>query len=872
LDDQALVNAFDRLVASGSTPEAAASQLKLIANSRASEIDSIWADFERRAGVIRFATDPAALVARTSVGIPWYTGPADGDVNWPAVKARLAKSLPAAALDSVDQASSKVLSLVHAPGEPRFSTRGLVLGNVQSGKTTSFISVVSKAADRGFRIFIVLSGITDNLRSQTQQRVDDVLIAGDPTWYPLTTMESDFKESVLNAAALLHTGAKLIAVVKKNPARLRRLNAWLNAVGELALSGAPMIMIDDEADQASIDVGRQRTSIINGLMRNVLNRPKAAYVAYTATPFANLLIDPADTNDLYPRHFVVALPVASDYFGAERIFGRAESLGDDDESTEGIDLVRSISDDEARDARPPAKAISTWTPVVGPALAEAITWFLLASAARRVRAEGNRHSTMLVHTSMLAAAHERTAEGIEEHLDFFAENLASMSSGFLESLRAQYAMETAKVSAEDFDRVPIAFDALLPHLPAVLEDLRVIVDNYRSLDRLSYRDDEPATTIVVGGNTLSRGLTLEGLCSSYFVRSASTYDTLLQMGRWFGYRVGYEDLCRLWMTDDLAQWFRDLSLVEAEIRNEIKRYEYEGVSPEKVGVRIRQHPSMAVTSAVKMRNSVQAQMTYSGQRPQTILFKREDQPWLRGNIDAVRSMVARISRLLPETDVRGRRAFLGASSDEVLRFLGEYSFHEKSQSVRGDLLRKYIESELRADSLREWNIVFMTPVDESGLDLGLEKPLGLMNRSRLDTPDPTIANMKAIVSTSDRVADLDEVQLADLAPGGTDLDLQKYRQRLLPGVGLLCVYPIGMHSKAREGRVARGVPRVDLDAHDHVLGIATFFPTALNNESLVAYVTANTDESTFESLEDEFDQIEAADSADEIAAESVSRP
>jgi hypothetical protein len=332
------------------------------------------------------------------------------------------------------------------------------------------------------------------------------------------------------------------------------------------------------------------------------------------------------------------------------------------------------------------------------------------------------------------------------------------------------------------------------------------------------------------------------------------------------------------MTDDLATWFRDLSLVEAEIRNEIKRYEYEGVTPRDVGVRIRQHPAMAITAAIKSRNAVSAQMSYSGERPQTILFRRKDKAWLEGNVEAVRRFVGRISRELPEEDIRGRPAFRGVAADQVIRFLGEYEFHENSQSVRSEYLTKYINSELKAGALTKWSVVFMTGHDLShtGIDLGLQGPIALMNRSRLETSDDGVANMKAIVSTADRIADLTQEELAlVLGPKrvpGTDGELLNLRETALGATGLLCIYPISRASRAAEGGARKGARRVDMDAAADVIGLATFFPRAQNDDSLVTYLTAAITEQTFESLDDELAQIESADSADEIVADTSVAP
>src|SRR5262249_6766719 len=140
-----------------------------------------------------------------------------------------------------------------------------------------------------------------------------------------------------------------------------------------------------------------------------------------------------------------------------------------------------------------------------------------------------------------------------------------------------------------------------------------------------------------------RGLTLEGLVVSYFVRAAGSYDTLLQMARWFGYREGYEDLPRIWMTEELQSSFTDLALVEQEIRFDIARYENEGLTPRSFGPRIRCHPSLSITSPMKMRHAVDAEVSFSGQLVQTILFHHRDVDEVEENLAAARRLASRVA-------------------------------------------------------------------------------------------------------------------------------------------------------------------------------------------------------------------------------------
>lgn len=862
-------------ITSGATMEAALNQLRFF---RVPEevVTQARIVYETRVGIIRALKDPTTLIDDETRARTWYPGPDEDDVYWPPVKACLLKQLPESAVTEIDDASSKILSVMDPPGV-RLNTRGLVLGYVQSGKTTNFISVISKAADVGYRIIIVLSGITDSLREQTQQRVEDTLIgSGDKSWYRLTKLDQDFAESTDNVHALLgNADMRFVAVMKKNPARLRRMREWLNTAGPVMLANAPILVIDDEADQASVNVARSgsRASTINGLLKQILDRPKAAYVAYTATPFANLLTNPADEGGLYPSKFIVSLPEPEGYFGAATLFGLS-SQSDADVEADGIDVIRGISVDESEGIRPPKGrgAVFDWVPEAGPALNESIAWFLLSSAARKIRGGGNKHATMLVHTSMLAEAHVRLANVIRNELQQILQKISSGDDSLQSWMRGLYLSEIGRVRANEWGYDSISFDKIWKILPDVVASTRVITDNYLSKDRLTYDDDHPSTTIVVGGNTLSRGLTLEGLSSSYFVRAASAYDTLLQMGRWFGFRRGYEDLCRVWMTEELQTWFRDLSTVESEIRQEIARYELEQIVPSQVAVRIRTHPDMAITRAAAMRDAVRAQMSYSAQRIQTILFSHKDINWLQGNICAVANLVASalLSGRSERTFASGRRGISGLDVTDILKFVAEYNFHPSALTVTRDYLGKYIEHENSAGSLLKWNVVFFESSEgrEDGIDVGLPNgPLRPLNRAKLKHSDPTIANLKAIASTPDRIADVDVAQAeltrrARAVKGGSnripDASWLEVRGQELPDWGLLGIYPIDKNSQPKD---ENGL-RLPLEAEDDLLGLTFFFPNARGEHSEFDYFQADLRGQLYEDPEDEESQVIAADSAD----------
>lgn len=861
------------LVAGGRTADQACKMLAGFGTS-AEVVDAARSLYEQRVGIISRLKEPAAVVSPDRK-TEWYGGPDEHSRFWFEFQRNLRRSLPGAVADEamkdIDEATSRILDLAGAPGKTEVRSKGLVLGYVQSGKTTNFMGVMAKAADAGYRLFIVLSGITDNLRSQTQQRIEEVLV-GDMSkdWYMLTDIDNDFGMSG-NAANLLGDNNKhLIAVVKKNGFRLRRLKDWINSAGSEVCKGLPLIVIDDEADQASLNAGRPgRVTRINGLIGQIIAHPKSAYIAYTATPFANLLTDPMRYESLYPEDFIVEMKQPKGYFGPERLFGRDALSGDEDdfEST-GLDVIRIIDDHEANMARPPTGrgAVYDWWPTITPALRDSIDWFLMATAARRARWEKVTHSTMLIHTSMLSEAHNRMRVPVAKYIDDLEATIAGDPS-IEERFREQWLDEVGVVPASSMDLPEVSWRDVWERMPDVLSNLKVIVDNFRSPDRLYYKKDEPTTAIVIGGNTLSRGLTLEGLVSSYFVRAASAYDTLLQMGRWFGYRNGYEDLPRIWMPEDLAEWFAYLATVEEEIRRDIRSFGPE-LRPRDVAVRIRRHPSMAVTSAAKMRGAVNAAIDYSGKREQTILFEHLDDQWLEGNLFATRSLFLSADREVGQEHLAkdGRLVFRGISSERIIEFLRDYQMHENAALLRSDLLIGYIKHQMEQGGLKTWNVVLMENASRPAahdLDLGLGRPVHPIERSRLNRVSH-YANIKSLVSRIDRIADIDVPtdQLPRDVSREDDKSLAKYRQDVVGDVGLLVVYPIDKDSKVRRVNRSAGKdgprdPRVDLEAVNHVIGLGFFFPEAVGDPAY-NYVTAAI-QAPVEEDEDDFDLIELED-------------
>lgn len=821
--EQAALGQIEMLIRQGKSEADAAETLKVLVGDDAL-VDRVVQFRHSVAEQRRTIATDRALFDPEDEAEPWYTGPGDYDVFWPDLRASLEDD-PSwrDAVPSLDEASTDIVGLLANPHDPTIRTRGLVLGFVQSGKTANFTASIAKAADAGYRLFIVLSGVHNSLRRQTQLRIDEQLVDRQPTrWVPLTDEYRDFGKPVKALPLLGSPELRCIAVVKKNVSRMTHLRDWLREAQKYGgLDNCPILIIDDEADQASPNAARDpeldRTRI-NQRLTELLALPRVAYVGYTATPFANVLVNPADATDIYPRSFIYALPKPTTYFGSRELFGAAVSEDESTASDQPHDMIRIVSDEEADEHS--TKNLLAEGPSITESLAEAISWFILATAARRVRSGVAKHSSMLVHTTMRV---DPQLAYIDPIRGFVKKVGTAALAGNVEHLRTLWERECIAEPAARHGLRSVEFDELLPALSTTIDDLKVLADNGLSTDRLVY-DDEPATVIAVGGNTLSRGLTLEGLVSSYFLRSSNTYDTLLQMGRWFGYRPGYGDLPRIWTTQQLADDFEFLSEIEDALRTEITRYRtMDGATPENLPVRIRLHPRMQATSRVKMHFAIRGEASYSAQRPQTTYFAHRDQRIVEGNLQAGRTLLTAAKAAGTTEDIQDSRVILRDVPAALIRdFIRNYAFHPDSD-MTSDLLLRYIDSQAACGALARWNIaVIGIKQPTRTTSLGLDSPSALITRSKLARPSTTTrAVIGTLMSKPDRVADLRTA--ASVTAGMTEEELQQIRDD--DGRGLLVLYPIDRNSQPRVS--AKG--RAALGAIDDLLGAAFCFPTAVPN-------------------------------------------
>lgn len=763
----------------------------------------------------------------------WYFGPRPNQKHWPALKAYLlSKGWTESDVDAIDEASNDVVSLLANPADAPFNYRGMVIGHVQSGKTANMTAVMSKALDAGYNTVLVLAGLTNKLRYQTQIRMFNDLVKRNPLDWQVLTPNEEFRDfrAPPQGGFLAHTDKAQIAIIKKNVSPLKQLKIAIQATNPEALRRLRILVIDDECDQATVNAGRGEFDVtaINAKIREILQLlPAVSYVGYTATPFANVLIDPYRTDvrdgvvldDLYPRDFITALPASPNYFGTEKLFGR---IPDDPDNIrpeeEGLDMIREVPAEDEEIMQPPSgPARASYAPEVPESLQTAILYFLACCAVRRARGDSDQHMTMLVHTSAFIMAHERVADVIREWVDAHRTEIPDPTSEIGQQLARKWEDEQDRLPPDITKARKVSIDEIFELLPEVLAALEFPVENGVSDDRITY-EDGPKTYIVVGGSILARGLTLEGLMVSYFLRSAKQYDTLLQMGRWFGYRSGYEDLPRIWMPDALKQAFRNLARVEMEIRQDVERYHLENKTPLDIAVRIRSIPGMAITGATKMRAARTAAISYWGTHRQTFRFHHRDETELSENWSAG-------TRLFDAATERGcfiegwkSRLWRNVPKSLVLDFLRSYRFHPDHAELQARVLQPFLE---QADPrLSTWNIAIVEPAkgQSSSLGLGRQGPVRMVRRAKLKDTGPTAmvtADIKALMSKADVWLDRQGT-----APDGDWDDLKEARQEPDQHVPLLLLYPIDKTSPAEPGSKSREA----LDAVSDVLGVGLVFP------------------------------------------------
>lgn len=540
------------------------------------------------------------------------------------------KGFPKNVVDQMDDVSDEIVDLL---GNPKKSTneqrRGLIIGDVQSGKTVNYSGIICKAVDAGYRTVILLTGTSNDLRRQTQIRLDEAFIGIDSASvanargmqfigagkhdtslrpHSITTTDRDFSKGVSKqlSMSLAQTASDrpMLFVIKKNVSVLKHLFDWIKAYNQYADNPIEnsLLLIDDEADYASVNTkGADDPTKTNEHIVKLLNLFRfASYVGFTATPYANVFIDPQtnldmENENLFPGDYIYALEAPSNYIGARDIFS---------DKAKYAFMLREIDDGE--DFYPRKHKKDDDFRHLSDSLQVAINVFILANVVRDLRGDTGEHRSMMVNVSRFVNTQNQLKDAVQLYVDDIKASIKMFASlpvekalddSNIKMLFEVYEKEYRNIEYSWEDIQQKLFDSVLPIL--------IFAANQGST-KLNY--DEYADglrAVVIGGQALSRGLTLEGLTVSYIYRNSMAYDTLMQMGRWFGYRKNYEDLARIYMDKESQEYYEKISEATDELRNEIKRMRDRNSTPLEFGLKVRNDPQipLIVTARNKMRSA-----------------------------------------------------------------------------------------------------------------------------------------------------------------------------------------------------------------------------------------------------------------------------
>lgn len=642
---------------------------------------------------------------------------------------------PPRVVTKLDVVTDEILNLLGNPARTgSWQRRGLVMGDVQSGKTATYTALSCKAADAGYRLIILLTGTMENLRRQTQERLDAGFVGLDSSgWLArerrtnevgvgeidrrrmgvvFTSRTRDFNTNLVNQLNLRirDMAEPILLVVKKNKRILENLENWLRSynAGQSGIIDTPMLLIDDEADNASVNTNpaAQNPTAINERIRSLLRLfSRTSYVGFTATPFANIFIDPDSDdemrgNDLFPRDFIYALEAPSNYVGARAIFGDAPL----------VDCLREIEDAET--FFPAAHRSSFAVEGLPASLLEALRVFILANAIRDLRGEGANHRSMLVNVSRFTNVQDQVAELLDQELRQMQQDVRNysrlrgeeaMHNGNMALLRQTWEREFEDAGPEWLDVQEALVGAALPIVVKSVNQRT----GAASLDFAANRQTG-LRVVAVGGNRLSRGLTLEGLCVSYFFRNTQMYDTLLQMGRWFGYRDGYVDLCRVWLTDEAIHWYSHIANAADELRDEIRRMRAADLTPRDFGLKVRSHPdSLLVTARNKMRTATEIEriISVSGEGLETPQL-RSEQDTIRANAAAAAEFIHALGAtgILHTTSAWGNTIWNDVHKSHVASLLRRFVSHPLDFVFQQDFLAAFLDR-TSEPCLESWDVV-----------------------------------------------------------------------------------------------------------------------------------------------------------------------
>ena len=790
-------------------------------------------------------------------------------------------------IDEIEKTTLKILKRLSSDTTSTGPIKGLVIGNVQSGKTANMAALMAMAADWGWNMFIVLSGTIENLRVQTQNRLfKDLNQQGTIFWRSLEHLSKNVDISV--KAQSLHfdknSTERYFTVCLKNSSRLSDLIQWLQN-DKNKQQQMKILLIDDEADQAGINtanVDAEERRRINGLICSLVNGKNEGgnkvdghyqamnYIGYTATPYANILNEDKE-DSLYPRNFITTLAVSREYFGPQQIFG----YNGDSVSFDGLDIVRTIDKTELEKLKEIHKGCLDDVPE---SLKDAVTWFLCGVSCMRIWGY-RKPVSMLVHTSQKTDHHHFVATVISKWM-------ANTSvTDIIERAKAVWKKETTQFTFEKFREQYPSYDRAddevnrYPSFEKVEEQIRIVlndgitnipldesgdltyhkgvhlcIDNCKNNGisdgmhiRLAYPEPEkmpsPAPAfIVVGGATLSRGLTLEGLMCTFFLRSVGQADTLMQMGRWFGYRKGYELLPRLWVTEKTKQQFEFLAALDQELRDEIQSMDIRGMSPAMYGPKVKNTPKLSfirITAKNRMQSAQETTMDYSGASNQTYLFDN-DPEILRNNIALTEDFIVKLNdecvRMELSDAFKNNVAWKNVVFHRIREYVENFQFQSRLK-VFNDVkpLLEWLEKVTREGKIGTWDVIVAgkNNSDNGTWTLPGGREINKVNRSRKINnleADSSLIDIGVLRDPRDILSDVNVNEIKDplvreelkdyIRQGMSKGAMAKRDKAGLETTPQLLIYRVDKNSKAN----GKGGAREDLNACEDLVGLCFYIP------------------------------------------------
>ncbi len=791
-------------------------------------------------------------------------------------------------IDSIERDSESILRKLSTNTQDSDSIKGLAVGSVQSGKTTNMAALMAMAADVGWNVFIVFSGTIDNLRVQTERRLYNELAStnGNVNWELIEKSSMD-AASARTPQNLDFNNNQYLIVTLKQKQRLKRLYKWL--ISDKAKANQMRILIiDDEADQASVNTSdltkAERNAINREIVRLVNNEndtqfKSVNYIGYTATPYANVLSESADES-LYPKDFIAVLEQSRNYIGPSQIFGV-----EGEDNYPGMDIVNEINKINHLEFNQIGDIHLGKGNDLPRALKESIAYFIAASASLRLHRFESPVS-MLIHTSIKQAHHDNVGKLIQNWLSNETEEVLEISERVWKEQHSKFTIDHFKESARlyshniDTTKKPHKFSELVNEVRSILKDvspitsiekgeysyhdgLHISIDNsaYNKIInedevyRLLYPTDEAVRNktpifLVVGGATLSRGLTLEGLISTYFVRNSGQADTLMQMGRWFGFRIGYELYPRIWMSSSSIDQFSYLADLDFSLRKEIKEHNVLGYTPKDVGIKVKTSPKairLKVTSDNKSRGKIESDFDFTGASIQSTIFMNDDEV-MESNLQLLTNFIDDLgSPKIIQREGMNSVYWENVEFNLFKDYLHKLKFSERFRMGNNmEAFINWVDDMTEKRLLENWNVIAVGKGEINSPENNWHQKhfsWNTIQRSKVKEARVDDIRIQSLRAPLDLYRDIDiskieELDLIEMVKGGHSSNYMEVRRRLgLLKTPQIMLYRIDKNSK----NSTSSKTREDLNTKYDLAGIYISIPGGVKGQNYVTHLTIKID-------------------------------